>query len=429
MVEGVAGGKADGILVWKYSRWGRNLNDSLTNIRALQDAGGFIISSTEPGDVETPHGKFSLHMLLVIAELQSDQIKESWRDSQWNRISQGLPGNGKPRFGYDYDREKREFNKNSVTNPWLRRAYVGYITGAEPLSRVVLEMTRQGIRGTEGKPLTHTSMLFILDSGFGAGKIIVGARRGKKQEYDPTYYPGKHEACISEEEWQAYLRKRKSLSAPRIVNPASKLSGIARCGNCGRTLARFNDAQAKQLGCRNTPYNSGNPCLDRCSIREHKVEQAVYEWLLDQADAQGYDEAAAKAAAAEDARGNLAQLQQEAIALEEAILRVEDRLARGKIDEGPADTLKAEYQAELRENRENQAEMEKASVAPIVPTPEMFTTLAKLWMDPTIEPSVVNAALAQVVKAVKVYPKTADVRVRVIPVWGSDGDSRQDEAA
>jgi site-specific DNA recombinase len=396
MVKGIKESVADGILVWKYSRWGRNLTDSLTNIRDLQDAGGYIVSSTEPGDVETPHGKFSLHMLLVIAELQSDQIKESWLDSQWNRIAQGLPVNGKPRFGYTYDKSERKYTPDPLTAPWLAKAYQHYIQGL-PLSKVVAEMTAAGIRGTGGQPLVHTSMLFILDSGFGAGKIVVNARRGRASTGDPVYYEGAHKAVITEEEWNRYLSLRGKRRKARNVNPTSRFSGLMRCGTCGRTLIRYLDENRKAWGCRNTAFNSTMPCAARVSIREGKVEKAVLSWLVDNVEGSGYDEAAA----------------------------LEDRLLRGRISEPQADLLRSEYETELAENRRNQAGVADRAALPPVPTPEMMEALLDLWGREDME-DIVNVALSKAIRTVKVYPVTASTRIRVIPAWESDGDSRQD---
>jgi site-specific DNA recombinase len=427
MVKGIADRAADGILVWKYSRWGRNLTDSLTNIRALEDAGGYIVSSTEPGDVETPHGKFSLHMLLVIAELQSDQIKESWLDSQWNRISQGLPGNGKPRFGYTYDKAERQYTPDPLTAPWLAKAYRQYIKKL-PLSAVVMEMTEAGIRGTGGQPLVHGSMLFILDSGFGAGKIIVGARRGRASKGDPIYYPGAQEPVIEEDEWQAYQDIRAERRAPRHVNPVSRFSGHLRCGSCGRNLNRFRTDGAVTWGCRNTVYNSTTPCPAKAAIRESKLNVMLSEWLHEHARMDGYDEAAARAAAAEEAQFDLDQLTKEADELEQALIRLEDRLLRGKLDEARADVLREEYNGELAENRKNQGRLSRRAIAPVVPTPDMFESLEVLLEATEVDETIVNAFLSQLIRRIEVYPVSAGTRIRVIPAWTPDGDDLQADA-
>lgn len=41
-IDRVRRGEADGIVVWKVSRWGRNLVDAMLNVHELQEAGGFI---------------------------------------------------------------------------------------------------------------------------------------------------------------------------------------------------------------------------------------------------------------------------------------------------------------------------------------------------------------------------------------------------
>lgn len=67
-INRVRRGEADGILVMKVSRWGRNTIDSMLNVHELQEAGGFIASATENlDDIETPMGQFSLTQMLAIA--------------------------------------------------------------------------------------------------------------------------------------------------------------------------------------------------------------------------------------------------------------------------------------------------------------------------------------------------------------------------
>lgn len=427
MIQGVRDKSADGILTWKFSRWGRNFTDSLINLRELRQAEGFIVSSTEPGGIETPQGKIPMYLLLLMAEIQSDQIGESWRDTHWNRIRNGLPANGRPRFGYKYDKPNRRFEQDPITAPWLARAYRQYIN-RQPLSTIVQEMTAAGIRGTGGKPFVHTSMLFVLDSGFGAGKIIVNARRGRASVGDPIYYDGAHEPVITEDEWERYLALRGKRRAPRHVNPVSRFSGLMRCGTCGRTLARYLDEDSRAWGCRNTDYNSTNPCQARASIREHKVNTEVFAWLMDQAQGDGYDEAAARLAMVQEARADLSQLQQEAAELDQALIRLEDRVLRGRLDEDRADVLRAEYETELAENRRNQEELSGRAELPPVPTPEMFDALVDLWNRADVDTSIVNAALSKVIRCVKVYPQGSATRMRVIPAWESDGDSRQADA-
>lgn len=420
MIETIRRGEADGIVVYKVSRWGRNLTDSLINIRALEEAGGYIASSTENlGEIDTPHGRFSLNILLVIAELQSDQIRESWIDSQWQRISRGLPANGKPRFGYTYDKENQRFDPNPTTISWLKRAYEDYVTG-RPLGRVVVEMQEKGIKGTSGANITESGLLFILDSGFGAGRIIIGARRGKARKQDPIYLSGAQEPCISEETWEAYLAKRSKPIAPRDGNPTSPISRLVYCASCGRRLARTSDGNKVTWACRKTRYNSGVACANKVSMYEHLILPHVRQWLVDHANGVGFDEAAEVALAINNAKADLAALLGEEQELRTASLNVEDRLNRGKISEADADVLKGRYTRELAECRARITKARKTADGVAVPMPEQFDVLVELWDEweaGRLDLGQFNSALSEIIGKVVIHAKDAAQRVQVVPRW------------
>ncbi|WP_366519748.1 recombinase family protein [Nocardioides sp.] len=68
MIEEVREGQYEGIVVWKISRSGRKLIDSLQNVAELREAGGFIASATENlNDIETSIGKFSRGQMLPMS--------------------------------------------------------------------------------------------------------------------------------------------------------------------------------------------------------------------------------------------------------------------------------------------------------------------------------------------------------------------------
>lgn len=90
LIRRVEAGEADGVVVWKISRWGRNMMDSLLNVGELQAVGGFILSATENlSDMDTPAGEFSLSVLPAIAQTFSDEIGKTWSNIHDYRVSQG----------------------------------------------------------------------------------------------------------------------------------------------------------------------------------------------------------------------------------------------------------------------------------------------------------------------------------------------------
>ncbi|MEU6783870.1 recombinase family protein [Nonomuraea angiospora] len=66
-------GRGQAILVWKYSRFGRNRMGNRFNLARLEAAGGELVSATEEVDATTVVGKFTRGMLMELAAFESDR--------------------------------------------------------------------------------------------------------------------------------------------------------------------------------------------------------------------------------------------------------------------------------------------------------------------------------------------------------------------
>ena len=64
----VESGEADGLIVWKADRFGRDLIDGLVQIRRIRDMGGVFVSVYYNLDTSTSTGRMVLRIMLSIAE-------------------------------------------------------------------------------------------------------------------------------------------------------------------------------------------------------------------------------------------------------------------------------------------------------------------------------------------------------------------------
>lgn len=296
-IDRVRAGEVNGIVVWRVDRWGRNLVDALRNVMSLHDAGGFIASATENlHAIHTPGGKFSLVSMLALAELQSDQIRETWLSRHAHRLAHGLPQNGGRRFGYNRTREPghaEKYTPDPITAPWLRHCY-RYFTQGVSANALAKELNSAGVPTSRGGTWTPTTLLRVLDSGFGAGLITVsGAHDGALgRDVADDYIAGAHEPIIHDDEWEAFLAARKRTSRARQpAPPISRLNGLLRCGSCGRNLVPFTLRSAEQTQptgyeC-NRSLRTRKPCPAPVSIRRHLPEKEIEAWLKERATASG----------------------------------------------------------------------------------------------------------------------------------------------
>jgi site-specific DNA recombinase len=103
-IDGIRAGEYRYVILWKWSRWGRNLKESLIHLSQIEEVGGIVRAATEDFDPDTTMGRFARDQMLLLAQLQSDMIADGWKELQAKRRRDGLPHTGGKRWGYDYDR-------------------------------------------------------------------------------------------------------------------------------------------------------------------------------------------------------------------------------------------------------------------------------------------------------------------------------------
>jgi Site-specific recombinases, DNA invertase Pin homologs len=270
-------GSADVIVLWKWSRLSRSRLDWAVAADRVETAGGRIESATEPLDVSTSTGRLARGMLTEFAAFESERIGDVWKESHARRVNQGLPANGKPRFGYQYTRADG-FAPDPVSGPVLAEMYRRYNSGQSVYSLV--QWANEGPTrpvtgyGPSGDGLwSARTIRRILDQGFGAGYIT---RHGER-------IPGAHQPVITTEEFEEYLARRETRRVSRRSERSEYLlSGLIRCA-CGSTM---------NAGL----FGSGRTAKYRCKAANEKrahtggyvattvVEDAVLEWLRGIAD-------------------------------------------------------------------------------------------------------------------------------------------------
>lgn len=80
--------------MYKYHRFGRNVQQLLAHVEEVESLGGRVLSATEPIDASTAMGNFSRTTQFAMAEMYSRQIGEGWKRAHAHRVGKGLPGSG-----------------------------------------------------------------------------------------------------------------------------------------------------------------------------------------------------------------------------------------------------------------------------------------------------------------------------------------------
>ncbi|WP_433789746.1 recombinase family protein [Actinoplanes sp. CA-252034] len=252
VIQGVKEGRWSYVILWKWSRWGRNLKESQIHLAAVEEVGGIVRAATEDVDPKTTIGRFTRDQLLSIAQLQSDMISDSWKEAQDKRRRDGLPTDGKPRWGYIY--EGKRYRVDESLRETLKTAYEAYVSGAS-LRGMALEWNAAGLRTTTGILWNGNRLGHMLDTGFAAGWIRERSDTAAAGKYTIAHFDvwrrGAHEPIISLELFERYRERRAAQAkmAPRLRTASHALSGLMFCGypDCGGAMVSTKSGRGRVL--------------------------------------------------------------------------------------------------------------------------------------------------------------------------------------
>ncbi|WP_424215648.1 recombinase family protein [Streptomyces sp. BI20] len=303
-------GEFDVLILWIWSRFGRNLKESLQHLDDLMAYGIEVRAAKEDFDGKTTIGKFAIAQMLNIAELESNQKSDMWKDAIKRRMDNGLPHGsaGRGKFGYyrcDYcpapvpgkPMEKCHkckegvLKREKITNPILAKLYLDMAKGVSARS-LVLWLRAKGIVNWTGREIDAGDLYSMLDSGFGLGyvrytipeelhEVITrddGTTKKKRKSIhrDITsylYIKGKHKAVFDdpvecERVWDAYVARRLKGRSEDDKGHDHKakysMSGNLTCCGCGGSMHAILRAKKVQR-----PWTNGYPdpfdVLFRCT--------------------------------------------------------------------------------------------------------------------------------------------------------------------
>jgi DNA invertase Pin-like site-specific DNA recombinase len=400
-------GEARVIIVWKWSRLARSRRDFAVTCDTIETLGGRVESSTEPADTTTATGRLNRGILAEFAAFESERVGEIIREVQDNRVRQGLPGNGKDRFGYR--NINKRFEVDPDTGPALAHAYRAYIGGAG-YTAIARWLNDHGHTTTYGSHFRHGTVRLMLDSGFGAGLML---HRGELVQ-------GIHEPVITAQEWQRYIeaRDRRTKLSPRAKASRYLLVGLIKCGVCGFALTVRPDRYGhfwyrckarSEKGCTNPMVKLVN------------VEAAVFGWLQDLVD--DIDAAAGTVRAQQEriqvGADRAAVLRRKIGEQDAALTRLTMDRARNPdlVPEHAYIAARDEFTAKRARLVEELDDLERS----ITPSPTVdvaeYRGLITEW--PTIPLEARREALRRILQRVRVWGRP--LKVECVPTW-ADGD-------
>lgn len=267
----------DVIIVWKFSRFARNQEESIFYKSILRSKCKVDVVSVSEPLIAGPFGSLIERIIEWMDEFYSVRLAEEVKRSMTVNAKNGSL-QATPSFGY------RVENRQLVIVPEeaeiIREIFHRFIAG-DAMFRIAKDLSARGVRTHRGNPFENRTIDYILNNPVYLGKLRwtpTGKTRRNFKNEDSIIADALHEPIIDVETWDAAQARCAELkkSYKRYGKPSSErkhwLCGVVRCSACGATLIWANPHFMK---CNN--YAHG-----RCTTTQHIAVEALEESFLSQ---------------------------------------------------------------------------------------------------------------------------------------------------
>lgn len=296
------------VLVFKFSRFGRNAADVLSTLQVMQDFGVNLICVEDGIDSSKDASKLMISVLSAVAEIERENIRVQTMEGRIQKAREGKWNGGFAPYGYTLIDGKLEINEAEA--PTVRLIYDLYINqgmGGRLIAQYleshdVVKLARQNTKGTL---FSAAYIRDILKNPVYCGKIAYGRRKtekvmGTRNNYrvvwndDYLLVDGLHQPIVSVQDWEAVqvrLRaqcdKYKRYERKRTNERCYLLTGIVKCPVCGAGMYVTKSCKKRKdgtkykdflyYGCKHRRHDRGYKCDYKKQIPLELLDNAVAE--------------------------------------------------------------------------------------------------------------------------------------------------------
>lgn len=268
------------ILVWKFSRFARNQEESIVYKSMLARSGVEVVSISEPL-AEGPFGSLIERILEWMDEFYSIRLSGEVKRGMAEKVSRGEVVTI-PSFGYDIEGKTYVPNADAEL---VRQIYLDYLAG-KGATAIARDMALRGVRTRRGNVPENRWVRYILENPVYIGKLRWSS--SGKQLYSRGVdtagaytVDGNFPAIVDRPTWDAVQEKltteqRRRRKYERHDQPVAwMLKGLVRCSSCGSTLT-YNALSCPSMQCHK--YSRGQ-CQVSHSLSIAKANRLVMDFL------------------------------------------------------------------------------------------------------------------------------------------------------
>lgn len=232
----------DVILLWKFSRFARNQEESIFYKNRLRRIGVEVVSVSEP----LPEGPFGSLVERIIEwqdEYYSINLAQEVRRGMTEKAKRGQL-QSTASFGYRADKEKNMLVIVPDEAAIVREIFKRFLSG-DGFFAIAKWLNSIGVLTHRGNKFENRTIEYILRNPTYIGKLRwtpSGRTRRDFNNPDSIIADSMHEAIIDMDTWNATqdrirrLKERYRYKARPSSEKKHWLAGIVRCANCGATL-------------------------------------------------------------------------------------------------------------------------------------------------------------------------------------------------
>lgn len=270
----------DVILVWKYSRFARNQEESIVYKSMLKKDHVEVISISEPM-IDGPFGTLIERIIEWMDEYYSIRLSDEVMRGMTEKAMRGGYQSAPP-FGYIQTGHNNPPAIHPEQATVVRRIFASFSEG-KTCYQIARSLNELGVTTANGNPFETRTVKYIIENPFYCGNIRWNyTRRGQKLKSPEEWIlaPGRHEPLVSKEEWENAQKRiaalRQSSGRRDAASCKHWLSGILKCSSCGASLGYHNSARKPFFQC--WKYSKGL-CHTSHFIAAKTIEQLTVDGL------------------------------------------------------------------------------------------------------------------------------------------------------
>ena len=263
MVKAITCGAADGLLVHNVDRSSRNFHDWAA-VSDLADRGIAVHFVRDGLALNNPSARLSADVQAVVAANHIRNNRLEAMKGITGRFREGILPRPAP-IGYKNKGGGKPKVIHPLLGPKVKRAFELYASGEYSLHTLQPILNAEGLRNSQGRPVSINSLSTMLRNPFYVG-IIRRKRTGET-------FAGRHEPLISSKLFDRVQRILDGRLAPRTKQHRFLFQRLFRCESCGYALI-----SEKQKG--NVYYRCHTPTCPTTSLREDVLQAEVDRTLV-----------------------------------------------------------------------------------------------------------------------------------------------------